>query len=497
MDSAKLPHNIGKADKADKVGKAVEASPNARKESSTALDTKRVHIRTYGCQMNVYDSERMGELLANLGYQHTQKAEEADVIILNTCHIREKAAEKVYSEIGRLVPIKQARGTKLIVAGCVAQAEGEAIMERSPQVDFVVGPQSYPQLANFLTSQPAVSGDSDVKPLLLSRSERVITEFPIVDKFDSLPKQREIGKGIYSAFLTIQEGCDKFCSFCVVPYTRGAEVSRSAAQIIAEARQMVEAGVKEITLLGQNVNAWHGEPLRSSSHGPRQWGLGELIRELASIDGLLRLRYTTSHPKDMDDGLIDAHREVAKLMPYLHLPVQAGSNQVLKAMNRRHDRDFYLRLVEKLRHACPEIALSSDFIIAYPGESDEDFADTLRLVNEVGFASAYSFIFSPRAGTPAAELAEVPRQKAKDRLQTLQQLLNAWQQRFQLSMVGRNMPILLEKRGRHKGQLVGRSPWLQPVHITIGEEYLGHEIMVNITHTQAHSLFAEKVALAA
>ena len=435
--------------------------------------TKRLFIKTYGCQMNVYDSARMAELMAAGGYVSAAGPDGADLVILNTCHIREKAAEKVFSELGairRLKIARQRRGGRMIVAvaGCVAQAEGAEILARAPFVDIVVGPQAYHRLPEMVVRAAA-------EPVL-------DTSFPADAKFDFLP-QTAAAPGV-SAYLTVQEGCDKFCTFCVVPYTRGAEYSRPAAEIIAEARRLVAGGAREITLLGQNVNAYHG-----AAPGSVGWGLGELIRALAGISGLDRLRYTTSHPCDVDDGLIAAHREVAELMPFLHLPVQSGADRMLKGMNRRHTAAAYRHTVERLRQARPDLALSSDFIVGFPGESEADFGATLDLVREIGFAQAFSFKYSPRPGTPAADAAEqIPEEVKAERLQRLQALLNAQQRAFNQRCVGRVLPVLFEKPGRHAGQLVGRSPYLQSVHAAADAELIGRVVPVMIGAAQANSL---------
>ncbi len=429
--------------------------------------------------MNLYDSGRMADVLAPLGYRQVASPRGADMVILNTCHIREKASEKVFSELGRLKPFKteyEASGGRMViaVAGCVAQAEGEEILRRAPQVDLVFGPQTYHRL-----------------PELLARTHRqafgvLDTEFPVESKFDHLPEEFA-DKGA-AAYLSVQEGCDKFCSFCVVPYTRGAEFSRPVADVVAEARRLSAAGVLELTLLGQNVNAYHG----AGPHGTT-WGLGRLIRRLAEIEGLERLRYTTSHPSDMDDELIRAHAEVPQLMPYLHLPVQSGSDRILEAMNRRHRADDYRRTVDRLRKAAPQIALSSDFIVGFPGESDRDFADTLRLVTDIGFAQAYSFKYSPRPGTPAAaEESQVPEGLKAERLMTLQALLNEQQRAFNQASVGQVMPVLFERRGRKAGQLVGRSPFMQSVHVTLADSrtdrLIGTVVPVEIEAAHPNSL---------
>ncbi len=433
----------------------------------TAAPQKRLYIKTYGCQMNVYDSERMADLLRPLGYCATETPEGADLVVLNTCHIREKAAEKVYSELGRLKPLKAARardgGAMIIaVAGCVAQAEGAEIMTRQPAVDLVIGPQSYHRLPELIARTHRASG------------ERLAADFATEEKFDALPDERAVN-GV-SAFLTVQEGCDKFCSFCVVPYTRGAEYSRPAAAIVAEAERLAAKGVREVTLLGQNVNAYAG-------------GLAPLIRALAGIEGLDRLRYTTSHPRDMDADLIAAHAEVEALMPYLHLPVQAGSDRVLKAMNRGHTADAYLRLVERVRAARPDMALSGDFIVGFPGETETDFQATLAVVREVGYASAFSFKYSRRPGTPGAAMAgQVAEAEKDDRLQRLQALLGSQQAEFNAASVGRTLPVLFEKTGRHPGQIIGRSPYLQGVHVTASPSLIGRIASVAITRAERNSL---------
>ena len=441
---------------------------------------KKVFVKSFGCQMNVYDAQRMADVLAK-DFAETATIEEADLVILNTCHIREKAAEKVYSELGRIHGLKRSReaqglATKVVVAGCVAQAEGGEITRRAPVVDVVVGPQSYHRL-----------------PELIARSERgggvVDTEFPVEDKFDHLPaasastlRRRGVG-----AFLTVQEGCDKFCSFCVVPYTRGAEISRPVAKILEEAKRLAGAGVREITLIGQNVNAYHGQ-----GQGGAPWSLARLLRRLAEIPGLARLRYTTSHPCDMDEDLIAAHRDLPSLMPYLHLPVQAGSDRILAAMNRKHTSGDYRRVVDRVRLARPDIALSSDFIVGFPGETERDFEETLRLVEDIGFASAFSFKYSPRPGTPGAELeAQVPEPVKAQRLARLQALLDAQRQAFNRGTVGRVVDVLLEKPGRHEGQLAGKSPYLQAVQLIAGGLRVGDVVPVRIVRAGSNSLFGE------
>jgi tRNA-2-methylthio-N6-dimethylallyladenosine synthase len=432
---------------------------------------RKIFIRTYGCQMNVYDSERMAETMAAQGYVATELAEEADLILLNTCHIREKAAEKVYSDLGRLKPLKQARpDLRIGVAGCVAQAEGEEILRRMPLVDLVVGPQSYHRLPDMVARA--------------ARGARIVeTDFPAEDKFDHLGARPRAARGP-TAFLTVQEGCDKFCAFCVVPYTRGAETSRPAARILAEAEALVAAGAREITLLGQNVNAWHGE---SAGRG----GLAGLIAALARIEGLERIRYTTSHPCDMDDALIAAHGEEPKLMPYLHLPVQSGSDRILKAMNRRHTAADYLRIVERLRAARPDILLSSDFIVGFPGETEEDFEQTLALIRAVGFGAAFSFKYSARPGTPAAARPELPAEELDDRLRRLQALIAAQQRAAQEAKVGQIVRVLFEKPGRLPGQLAGKSEHLHAVHAAAPPADLGRILPVRILASGPHSLAGE------
>ena len=433
---------------------------------------KKVFVKTYGCQMNVYDSERMRDVLAPLGYAETPSPEEADLVILNTCHIREKAAEKVYSELGKIRKMKKARADQgaemlIAVAGCVAQAEGEEIVRRAPAVDMVFGPQTYHRLPELLARKRA--GETSI----------VETEFPAEDKFEGLHAQAMPKRGV-AAFLTVQEGCDKFCTFCVVPYTRGAEFSRPAGQVLAEARKLASQGVRELTLLGQNVNAYHGGDAL---------GLAGLVAELSRIEGIERLRYTTSHPRDMTEDLIAAHAENPKLMPYLHLPVQSGSDTVLKAMNRGHTADHYLRLVEKIRGARPDIAMSGDFIVGFPGETEKDFESTLALVREVNYASAFSFKYSPRPGTPAAghdrQLSEAEKSA---RLQELQSLIHAQQTAFNAAMVGKMVPILLEKPGRDPGQLVGRSPYLQSVHVQADKSLIGTIVDTHITGVGTNTL---------
>lgn len=443
-------------------------------ESNPMADAKKLYIKTYGCQMNVYDSQRMAEVLSGSGYVSTDTADDADMILLNTCHIREKAAEKIYSELGRYKGHKAARpDLKIGVAGCVAQAEGEEIMRRQPMVDLVVGPQSYHRLGEL----EAKVGDG---------AKALDTDFPEEDKFTRM-KGRGQGRLAPSAFLTVQEGCDKFCAFCVVPYTRGAEVSRPVSQIIAEAQNLVERGVAEITLLGQNVNAYHGESDGGSV------GLADLIGRLADVDGLERIRYTTSHPNDMRDDLITAHAECAKLMPYLHLPVQSGSDKILKAMNRKHDARSYLTLIERIRSARPDILLSGDFIVGFPGETEADFEDTMALVRAVNYGQAYSFKYSPRPGTPAAEKAHVEESVKSERLARLQELLTTQQRAAQDAMIGHAASVLFEREGRIKGQLVGKNQFLQAVHVTTDGAKVGEIRDVQIVKSETNSLEGELI----
>ena len=441
-----------------------------------AAPRRKAFIRSYGCQMNVYDSQRMGDVLAP-EFDAVDSPEEADLIILNTCHIREKAAEKVYSELGKLRRLKQAaeqdsRRVTIGVAGCVAQAEGEEIIRRAPAVDFIVGPQAYHRLLDL-----ARKGENGVRSLA--------DDLSAADKFDGLESVAAGRKQQVSAFLTIQEGCDKFCSFCVVPYTRGAEYSRPVKAILADAQRMAAEGVREITLLGQNVNAWHGI-------GPDgdEWQFGRLLFSLAEIDGMARLRYTTSHPKDMHVSLIAAHRDLPTLMPYLHLPVQSGSDAVLQAMNRRHTARDYLDLIDRVRTARPDIAVSGDFIVGFPGETDADFDATMRLVGEVGYASAYSFKYSPRPGTPAAEQVQISEDVKRERLARLQALLTEQRSAFNRSRLGKRLEVLFERTGRKPGQIVGRSPWQQPVQVKAPATLIGQIATVNVDALGSNSLFA-------
>ena len=440
---------------------------------------KRLFIKTYGCQMNVYDSERMADVLRPLGYGVTDRPEDADLVVLNTCHIREKAAEKVYSELGRIKEMRQARtdvgGGRMgvVVAGCVAQAEGEEIMRRAPVVDLVVGPQAYHKLPELIARTARKTG------------ERLSADFAPEEKFDALPAERKVD-GV-TAFLTVQEGCDKFCTFCVVPYTRGGEYSRPAEAILDEARRLAVQGVREVTLLGQNVNAYAGEG-----------GLASLVRQLARIEGLDRIRYTTSHPRDMDDALIAAHAEVPELMPYLHLPVQSGSDKILRAMNRQHTAETYLKLVERVRAVRPDLALSGDFIVGFPGETDKDFEATLDLIRTVNHAAAFTFKYSKRPGTPASAMAGQVDEAVKDeRLARLQALITQQQIAFNASQIGRTLPVLFERPGRHPGQILGRSPYLQAVHTDGPQSLIGQIAPVRITGSAMNSITGDLVLVPA
>jgi tRNA-2-methylthio-N6-dimethylallyladenosine synthase len=445
--------------------------------------TRKLHIKSYGCQMNVYDAQRMVDTLAREGFVETASADDADLVILNTCHIREKAAEKVYSELGRLRVIKDeaarnGRQISIAVAGCVAQAEGSEIIARAPVVDVVVGPQSYHHL-----------------PELLARAQKdgraLETEFPLRDKFEFLPPPKPDAiraRGI-SSFVTVQEGCDKFCTFCVVPYTRGAELSRPVATILGEVKRLADHGVREITLIGQNVNAYHGQ-------GPdgRVWPLGTLLRRLAEIEGIARLRYSTSHPRDVDETLIEAHRDLACLMPLVHLPVQSGSDRVLSAMNRKHGADDYRRIIDRFRAARQDIAFSSDFIVGFPGETEEDFRATLALVGQIGYAAAYSFKYSPRPGTPAAEMREmVSAQEMDDRLERLQELIDSQQSAFNKAMIGSTVDVLFERPARNPGQIVGRTAYLQPAHVLASADIIGRVVPIKIESLERYSLLGELV----
>jgi tRNA-2-methylthio-N6-dimethylallyladenosine synthase len=443
----------------------------------------KVLVKSYGCQMNVYDAARMSDLLAKEGFTETSREEDADLVILNTCHIREKAAEKIYSELGKLALVKGERAAagrdfKIVVAGCVAQAEGELVLRRQKAVDLVVGPQSYHRLPELLRRAGEGARASD-------------TDFAVEEKFRQLPQpsKTQIATRGVSAFLTVQEGCDKFCAFCVVPYTRGAEVSRKAGDVLTEARRLVDAGVREITLIGQNVNAYRGE-----DEDGRSWPLERLFESLSNIEGLERLRYTTSHPVDMTQQLIDAHGALPKLMPFVHLPVQSGSNRVLKAMNRRHRAEDYLEIVSRLRGARPDIALSSDFIVGFPGESDADFEETLALIRAVGFASTFSFKYSPRPGTPGAERPDqIGEETMRERLARLQALVEEQRQAFSASTVGRVVEVLFEKAGRHEGQIAGKSPHMQAVHAKGSLSAIGRVLPVKIVAAGANSLAGDVI----
>jgi tRNA-2-methylthio-N6-dimethylallyladenosine synthase len=470
---------------------------------------RKVHVKSYGCQMNVYDGQRMADVLAGEGYAETGDVADADVIVLNTCHIRERAVQKVYSELGKLKDLKRDRAkrgreTRIVVAGCVAQAEGAEIQRRQGAVDLVVGPQAYHRLPELMRA---------VARHTISPSRVIDTEFPVEDKFAHLPapaRAATVARGV-SAFVTVQEGCDKFCAFCVVPYTRGAEFSRPVAQIVAEVERLAEAGVRDVTLIGQNVNAYHGQ-----GESGEIWGLAPLLRRVAQVLGIARIRYSTSHPNDMDDDLIAAHADTTQIMPFLHLPVQSGSDRILAAMNRRHDADSYRRIIDKVRAARPDIALSSDFIVGFPGESDADFEATMRLVADIGFSSAYSFQYSPRPGTPAAESrAIIPTDVAHARLLTLQALLESQRQAVHHAMIGRTLPVLIEREGRHPGQLAGKTPYAHTVQFEVpsgddrhgaviqpaGEKVqnngtmprIGDIISVAITRASTNSLFGDKV----
>ena len=441
---------------------------------------KNLFIKTYGCQMNVYDSDRMKDSLEPLGYKESTELQDADMIVINTCHIRDKASQKVFSELGRLRKIKQRaeqeqnRQVKIVVTGCVAQAEGEEITKRAPWVDIVVGPQTYHRLPDLVAKLDPIQ-----------RNHLIDIDFPPEQKFDFLPKNS--GNRGPSAFLSVQEGCDKFCSFCVVPYTRGAEFSRSVKNIVDEAKRLISSGAKEITLLGQNVNAWHG-----IGPGGKEWGLGRLIFALADLPELQRIRYTTSHPLDMNDELISAHAQVDKLMPYLHLPIQSGSDKILHAMNRRHTAIEYLKIVERLRLVRPDIAMSSDFIVGFPGETEKDFADTLNLIDKVGYASAYSFKYSVRPGTPAAsKFPQVPEDAKSERLLSLQQLLDAQQFAFNKKCESMKFDVLVEQKSDRKGQLNARTPYMQSLYFDGPECLIGKMALVKVSHARKNSLSAE------
>lgn len=442
------------------------------------MSNKKLFIKTWGCQMNVYDSNKMVDILAPLGYEVSDIPDDADMIILNTCHIREKATDKVFSELGRLNEYKKrntkiGKNTLIAVAGCVAQAEGDFIMERASYVDMVFGPQTYHELPEMVAKATGAYGKNRV----------VNTDFDVEAKFDNLTMDNSSQAGV-SAFLSVQEGCDKFCTFCVVPYTRGAEFSRPVEQIIQEAKQLLASGVKEITLLGQNVNAFHGE----GSDG-KDWGLGRLIREIAELDGIKRIRYTTSHPRDMQDELIEAHRDVNILMPFLHLPVQSGSDRILKLMNRKHTADDYKRIIDKVREVRPDIALSSDFIVGFPGESEQDHKDTIKLIEDIGYAFCYSFKYSPRPGTTGAKMSGMLPEKVKsERLQELQEVLNKQQFEYNKKFVGKTVPVLFEKEGQKEGQILGKTPYLQSLHVNAPSRLIGEIIDVKVTDAYANSL---------
>ncbi|WP_298871145.1 tRNA (N6-isopentenyl adenosine(37)-C2)-methylthiotransferase MiaB [uncultured Bradyrhizobium sp.] len=445
---------------------------------------RKLHIKSYGCQMNVYDAQRMVDTLAPEGFVETANAEDADLVILNTCHIREKASEKVYSELGRLRVAKdeaarEGRAMQIAVAGCVAQAEGEEIVRRAPTVDVVVGPQSYHHL-----------------PALLKRAgnegRAIETEFPAADKFGFLaqPKPDAIRARGISAFVTVQEGCDKFCTFCVVPYTRGAEVSRPVAKIVDDVKRLTENGVRELTLIGQNVNAYHGE-------GPdgKIWGLGRLLEHLATIPGIARLRYSTSHPRDVDDSLIAAHRDLDALMPFVHLPVQSGSDRILAAMNRKHTADDYREVIDRFRTARQDIAFSSDFIVGFPGETEQDFLATLALVTQIGYAAAYSFKYSARPGTPAADMQETVSPAEMDqRLERLQELIDSQQSAFNKAAIGSTVDVLFERPARKDGQVVGRTAFLQPAHVMASPDIIGKILPVRIDSLERYSFLGELAA---
>lgn len=439
---------------------------------------RKLHIKSYGCQMNVYDAQRMVDTLAPEGFVETESVGDADLVILNTCHIREKASEKVYSELGRLRVAREEAAThgrdmNIVVAGCVAQAEGEEIIRRAPVVDVVVGPQSYHNLPQLLARAR-------------SEGRAIDTEFPVEDKFAALPQPKPDmirARGV-SAFATVQEGCDKFCTFCVVPYTRGAEVSRPVARILDDVQRLADNGVREITLIGQNVNAYHGD-------GPdgQTWSLGKLLYRLAKIPGIARIRYSTSHPRDVDDELIAAHRDLSELMPFVHLPVQSGSDRILAAMNRKHTADDYHRVIERYRAACQDIAFSSDFIVGFPGETEEDFKATLALVRQIGYAGAYSFKYSPRPGTPAADMqAMVAPATMDERLARLQELIDSQQHAFNRAAIGTTVDVLFERAARNEGQIVGRTAYLQPAHVMASEDIIGQILPVTIDSLERYSL---------
>ncbi|MAV49933.1 MAG: tRNA (N6-isopentenyl adenosine(37)-C2)-methylthiotransferase MiaB [Hyphomonadaceae bacterium] len=450
-------------------------------DQSSKPDGKTVFIKTYGCQMNVYDSERMKDVLAPIGYRPVETADEADLVVLNTCHIREKATEKVYSELGQMRKLKDRSDGRMTiaVAGCVAQAEGAEIMRRQPAVDLVLGPQAYHKLPEMIARVHRSTG------------ERLETDFETLEKFDALPKSREADGP--TAFLSVQEGCDKFCTFCVVPYTRGSELSRPVDDITLEARNLAAQGVRELSLLGQNVNAYHG--VAPAVSGGSDWTLAQLVRHLATIGGIDRLRYTTSHPRDMDDDLIAAHGDTEELMPFLHLPVQSGSNNILRAMNRGHTHEHYRDIMRRIKDARPDMALASDFIVGFPGESDKDFEATMDLVRDVNYAIAYSFKYSQRPGTPASEMfGQVPEDVKTERLHALQALLREQQSAFNASKVGQTILVLVTGEGRQAGQIHGRSPWLQAVHFDGDASLIGQIVKVDIIGASLNSLAGSSVA---
>ncbi|TXJ23233.1 MAG: tRNA (N6-isopentenyl adenosine(37)-C2)-methylthiotransferase MiaB [Afipia sp.] len=442
---------------------------------------RKLHIKSYGCQMNVYDAQRMVDTLAPEGFVETANAEEADLVILNTCHIREKASEKVYSELGRLRVAKDdaarnGREMRIAVAGCVAQAEGSEIIQRAPVVDIVVGPQSYHHLPQLLAKAK-------------TDGRAIETEFPVEDKFAALPDPKPAmirARGI-SSFVTVQEGCDKFCTFCVVPYTRGMEVSRPVARIIDDVKRLADNGVREITLIGQNVNAFHGD-----GENGKPWSLGQLLHRLADIPGILRLRYSTSHPRDVDDALIEAHRDIPAVMPFVHLPVQSGSDSILEAMNRKHTAADYARTIERFRKVREDIAFSSDFIVGFPGETEEDFSATLALVRQISYAGAYSFKYSPRPGTPAADMQETVTTTLMDeRLARLQELIDSQQAAFNKAAIGKTVDVLFERAARNPGQIVGRTAYLQPAHVMASPDIIGQVLPVAIDSLERYSLIGK------
>ena len=472
-----MPNEIVAPDSRPAVSDAARQAPSGQAGEQAAK--RKVQIRSYGCQMNAYDAIRMGDLLEKEGYEETSRADDADLVILNTCHIREKASEKIFSELGRLKLFKEERAAagaplKIAVAGCVAQAEGADIRRRQPAVDIVVGPQNYHRLADLLRQAEATGSAVD-------------TEFPVEDKFDHLiaPSPKRLKQRGISAFVTVQEGCDKFCTFCVVPYTRGAEVSRPPERILAEVKELADGSVREITLIGQNVNAYHGLDAEG-----RECGLTDLMQRLARVDGVVRLRYTTSHPRDMSQDLIDAHANLPALMPFLHLPVQSGSDRILAAMNRNHTAADYIELISSIRAVRPDIALSSDFIVGFPGETEQDFCETLKLIEDVTFASTFFFKYSMRPGTPAALLAgQVDEATKSERLARLQNIVERQRHAFNFATAGRRLDVLFEKEGRHAGQIAGKTPYLQMVQVDGPKELIGQCVPVDIIRAGTNSLF--------